>query len=82
VGNQGPHPNQWHVETQVPAIQTEQAADDVAPVMAEYVPAKASREEYGLVDSKTSAKVKSRRLGGENTFTVERSVNKTNANRV
>ena len=44
---------------------------------AEYVPAKASDEEYGIVDSKTSSQVKSRRektrrfYGGENTFTVE-----------
>ncbi len=50
----------------------------MAPVTEEYVPAKASDEEYGLVDSKTSSQVKSRRektrrfYGGENTFTVER----------
>ncbi len=37
-----------------PAIQSEQVEDDVAPVTAEYVPAKASHEEYGLVDSNTS----------------------------
>ncbi len=58
---------------EIPAIQAEQVADDVAPVMAEYVPAKASDEEHGLVDSKTSTHVKSRteearRLEGENTF--------------
>ncbi len=35
------------IETIVPAIQAEQVADDVAPVTAEYVPAKASDEEYG-----------------------------------
>ncbi len=46
-GRQGPHPNQWHVKTQVPAIQAEQVDDDVAPKMAEYVPAKAKNEEYG-----------------------------------
>jgi hypothetical protein len=34
------------METQVPAIQAEQVSDDVAPVTAEYVPAKASNEEY------------------------------------
>ncbi len=39
--HQGPHPNQ------VPAIQAEQVADDVAPVMEEYVPAKASHEDDG-----------------------------------
>ena len=45
-----PHPNQRHgmvVEIQVPAIQAEQVEDNVAPVTAEYVPAKASHEEYG-----------------------------------
>ena len=47
-GRQGPHPNQRHDETQVPAVQAEQVEDDVAPVTAEYVPAKAR----GLVDSK------------------------------
>ena len=43
------------METKVPAIQAEQVEDDVAPVAAEYVPAKVSHEEYGLVDSKSSA---------------------------
>jgi hypothetical protein len=57
-GCQGPHPNQWHIETIVPTIQAEQVADDVVPVTAEYVPAKARDEEYGLVDSNTSALVK------------------------
>ena len=33
----------------------------VAPVTAEYFPAKARDEEYGLVDMKTSTQVKSRR---------------------
>ncbi len=33
------------VETHVPAIQAEQVEDDVAPVTAEYVPAKARDEE-------------------------------------
>ncbi len=42
-----PHPNQWHMETKVPAIQTEQVEDDVASVTAEYVPAKASDEKHG-----------------------------------
>ena len=32
------------METQVPAIQSEQVADDVAPVTAEYVPAKTRDE--------------------------------------
>jgi hypothetical protein len=35
------------VETQVPATQAEQVEDDVAPVTAEYFPAKASHEKYG-----------------------------------
>ena len=35
------------MKTTVPAIQAEQVEDDVAPVTAEYVPAKASDEEYG-----------------------------------
>ena len=46
------------MEPQVPAIQAEQVEDDVAPVTAEYVPTKASHEEYGQVDSKSSAEVK------------------------
>ena len=33
------------METKLPAIQAEQVEDDVAPVMAEYVPAKARDEE-------------------------------------
>jgi hypothetical protein len=40
------------METKLPAIQAEQVEDDVAPVKAEYVPAKARDEEYGQVDSK------------------------------
>jgi hypothetical protein len=40
----------------IPAIQEEQAEDDVAPVTAEYVPAKASDERYGEVHSKTSSR--------------------------
>jgi hypothetical protein len=36
-----------YIETIVPAIQAEQVADDVAPVTAEYVPARARDEEYG-----------------------------------
>jgi hypothetical protein len=36
------------METKVPAVQAEQVEDDVAPVTAEYVPAKkAGREGYG-----------------------------------
>jgi hypothetical protein len=42
------------VETQVPAIQAEQVSYDVASVTAEYVPAKASDEEYRYVDLNTS----------------------------
>ncbi len=42
------------METKVPAIQAEQVEDDVAPVTAEYVPAKARDEEYAYVDSNTS----------------------------
>ncbi len=35
------------METKLPATQAEQVEDDVAPVTAEYVPAKARDEEYG-----------------------------------
>ena len=42
------------METKLPAIQAEQVEFDVAPVMAEYVPAQASDEEYAYVDSNTS----------------------------
>jgi hypothetical protein len=35
------------MKAKIPAIQTEQVEDDVAPVTAEYVPAKAWDEEYG-----------------------------------
>ena len=42
------------METKLPAIQAAQVEDDVAPVTAEYVPAKASDEEYVYVDSSTS----------------------------
>ena len=45
--HQNHHPSQWHIETKVPAIQAEQTEFDVAPVTPEYVPAKASDEEYG-----------------------------------
>ncbi len=38
----------------VPLIQAEQVEDEVAPVTAEYVPANASDEEYGLFNSTTS----------------------------
>jgi hypothetical protein len=44
-----------HVETNVPAIQAEQDESDVAPMTAEYVPAKAMDKEYAQVDSKLSA---------------------------
>jgi hypothetical protein len=50
------------MKVKIPAAQAEQVADDVAPVTAEYVPAKARDEEYGLVvDSNTSALVKQKR---------------------
>ncbi len=53
-----PHPIQWYIcDTVVPAIQAEQVVDDVAPVTAEYVPAKASDEEYGHVDLNTIVSV-------------------------
>jgi hypothetical protein len=42
------------MEKKVPATQAEQVAIDVAPVTAEYVPAKESHEEY----SKASQKAK------------------------
>jgi hypothetical protein len=41
------HPNQGCIETKVPVLQAEHVVDDGAPVTAEYVPAKASDEEYG-----------------------------------
>ncbi len=37
------------METTVPAIQSEQVESEMAPVTAEYVPAKASNEEYVCV---------------------------------
>jgi hypothetical protein len=40
--------------TKLPAIQAVQVEDDVAPVTAEYVPAKARDEEQAYVDSNTS----------------------------
>ncbi len=46
-GHQNPHPNQRHIKTKAPATQAEQVEDDVAPVTAEYVPAKAKDEEFG-----------------------------------
>jgi hypothetical protein len=42
------------METKLPAMQAEQAEDDVAPATVEYFPAKASDEEYAYVDSNTS----------------------------
>jgi hypothetical protein len=54
-----------YIETIVPAIQAEQVADDVAPVTAEYVPAKASDEEYGHVDLNTSVSVTITKEEGE-----------------
>ena len=44
---QCPRPNQWHIETKVPALQAEHVEDDVASVIEEYVPAKASDKAYG-----------------------------------
>jgi hypothetical protein len=49
------------VETLVPARQLEQVADDVAPVTAEYVPAKRLMKSTAKSTLKTSAKVNSRR---------------------
>ena len=54
-----------YIETIVPAIQAEQVADDVAPVTAEYVPAKASDEEYGHVDLNISVSVTITKEEGE-----------------
>jgi hypothetical protein len=48
-------------ETKLPAIQVVQVEDNVASVTAEYVPAKASDEEYVHVDSNTN-----KRLGEQN----------------
>jgi hypothetical protein len=42
------------MKTKLPAIQAEQVEDDVPPVTAEYVPAKASNEEHAYVDLNTS----------------------------
>jgi hypothetical protein len=60
-GHQGPHSNKSQVETQVPALQAEQVEDDVAPVTAEYVPAKPRDEEYGYVDSNRELEVNTRK---------------------
>ncbi len=49
------------METKVPAIQAEQVEVDVAPVTAEYVPAKTSDEEHAYVDSNTSVEVNTRK---------------------
>jgi hypothetical protein len=57
------------MEKKVPATQAEQVADDVAPATVEYVPAKASHEEYGLVDSIGElTQGEGETVGGENTF--------------
>jgi hypothetical protein len=53
-------PNQCHMETTLPAIQAEQVEFDVAPVAAEYVPAKTSDEEYAYVNSNTGIQVHTR----------------------
>ncbi len=50
------------METQLPATQAEQVEDDVAPVTTEYVPAKASHEEY------SKANQKAKRRGREHVF--------------
>jgi hypothetical protein len=39
------------MEKQLPAIQSEQVEDDVAPATAEYVPAKVSDEEYAYTSN-------------------------------
>jgi hypothetical protein len=49
-----PPQSMTYMEAKLPAIQAEQVEDDVAPVAAEYVPAKPSDEEYAYVDSNTS----------------------------
>ena len=54
-----------YMETIVPAIQAEQVVDDVAPVTAEYVPAKANDEEYGHVDLNISVSVTITKEEGE-----------------
>ncbi len=54
-----------YIETIVPAIQAEQVADDVAPVTAEYFPAKASDEGYGHVDLNISVSVTITKEEGE-----------------
>ena len=45
------------METQLPAIQAEQVEDDVAPMTTEYVPAKASHEEYSKTVTSESDKM-------------------------
>jgi hypothetical protein len=49
------------METTLPAIQAEQVEDDVAPVTAEYVPAKLSDEKHAYVELNTSVKVNTRK---------------------
>ncbi len=66
-------------ETKLPAIHAEHVDNDVAPVTAEYVPAKASNEGYVYVDSNTSVwvntrKKKARRWGAGTRFTVKSSL--------
>jgi hypothetical protein len=55
------------IETKVPAIQAVQVEDELAPVMAEYVPAKASDEEECVSrfeDKRLCEHVKGREDGG------------------
>jgi hypothetical protein len=42
-------------------MQAEQVEDEVAPVTAEYFPAKASNEEYAYFDSDTSVEMNTRK---------------------
>jgi hypothetical protein len=63
-------PNQRHIQTKVPAIQAMQVEDELAPGMVEYVPAKASGEEWvsRFEDKRLCEHVKAREDGGGNTF--------------
>ncbi len=53
-GHQDSHPQSMTYGDKLPAIQAEQVEDDVAPVTAEYFPAKSNDEEYAYVASNTS----------------------------
>ncbi len=62
------HSNQWHIEAKVPELQAEHVEDDVAPVTAEYVPAKSERWRVWVSqfkDQRLGQLTKERRWGRE-----------------